>query len=69
MEEQEKYLSTNQLMDFLEISRSTIFRLMAKGMPNIMIGSVHRFPVNQVTDWLKSRRDNGGSSASKQGAK
>ena len=69
MEEQEKYLSTGQLMEFLEISRSTVYRLMAKGMPNIMIGSVHRFSVNQVTDWLKSQCDNGGSSASKQGAK
>ncbi len=44
MENQEKYLSTGQLMEFLEISRSTVYRLMAKGMPNIMIGSVHRFP-------------------------
>ena len=44
MENQEKYLSTGQLMDYLEISRSTVYRLMAKGMPNIMVGSVHRFP-------------------------
>ena len=43
MENQEKCLSTVQLMDYLEISRSTVYRLMAKGMPNIMVGSVHRF--------------------------
>jgi excisionase family DNA binding protein len=40
----ETYLSTGELMDMLGISRSTVYRLMAKGMPNIMVGSVHRFP-------------------------
>ena len=58
MENQEKYLSTGQLMEFLEISRSTIYRLMARGMPNIMVGSVHRFPLNQVVAWLQDKRGN-----------
>jgi len=38
-------------MDFLEISRSTVYRLMARVMPNIMVGSVCRFPVIQVLEW------------------
>jgi excisionase family DNA binding protein len=58
MENQEKYISTSQLMDFLEISRSTVYRLMAKGMPNIMVGSVHRFPMNQVVGWLENQGRN-----------
>jgi excisionase family DNA binding protein len=49
----EQYVSTAGLMDVLEISRSTVYRLMAKGMPNIMVGSVHRFPIEQVLTWLK----------------
>ena len=49
----EHYISTSGLMDVLEISRSTVYRLMAKGMPNIMVGSVHRFPMEQVLDWLE----------------
>jgi excisionase family DNA binding protein len=49
----EHYLSTAGLMDVLEISRSTIYRLMARGMPNIKVGSVHRFPIEQVLTWLK----------------
>jgi len=49
----EQYLSTGGLMDVLEISRSTVYRLMAKGMPNIMVGNVHRFPIDQVVNWLK----------------
>ena len=40
-------------MDVLEISRSTVYRLMGKGMPNIKVGSVHRFPIEQVLTWLK----------------
>jgi hypothetical protein len=26
---------------------------MAKGMPSIMVGSVHRFPIDQVLMWLE----------------
>jgi excisionase family DNA binding protein len=51
----ERYLTTAELMDVLSISRSTVYRLMAKGMPNIMVGSVHRFPLNQVVTWLESQ--------------
>jgi excisionase family DNA binding protein len=54
----EQYVSTGVLMDVLEISRSTVYRLMAKGMPNIMVGSVHRFPIDQVLMWLKENYPN-----------
>ena len=54
----ERYLSTGDLMDILSISRSTVYRLMAKGMPNIMVGTVHRFPLNQVVEWLENQRGN-----------
>ena len=51
----ERYLSTGELMDMLSISRSTVYRLMAHGLPNIMIGSVHRFPMAQVLNRLKEK--------------
>lgn len=51
----EHYLRTNELMEMLGISRSTVTRLTAKGMPNIMVGSVHRFPKEQVLKWLQGR--------------
>jgi len=54
----ERYVSTAVLMDVLEISRSTVYRLMAKGMPNIMVGSVHRFPMEQVLAWLEENYPN-----------
>jgi len=49
----EQYVSTGVLMDVVSISRSTVCRLIARGMPNIMVGSVHRFPIDQVLKWLK----------------
>ena len=53
----EQYLSTRELMEILSISRSTVCRLINKGIPNIMVGSVHRFPMEQVIAWLeKSER-------------
>ena len=58
MENQEKCLSTSQLMDYLAISHSSIYRLMAKGMPNIMFGSVHRFPRDQVVGSLENQSVN-----------
>ena len=54
----ERYLSTGDLMDILSISRSTVHRLMAKGMPNILVGTVHRFPMTQVVGWLENQRGN-----------
>ena len=54
----ERYLSARELMQMLSNSRSTVYRLMDKGMPNIMVGSVHRFPMNQVVGWLESRARN-----------
>ena len=54
----ERYLSTGDVMDILSISRSTVYRFMAKGMPNIMIGSVHRFPMTQVVGWLENQGRN-----------
>ena len=51
--ERETYVSTRELMDMLSISRSTVYRLMGKGLPNIRVGSVHRFPLDQVIAWLE----------------
>jgi hypothetical protein len=50
----EQYLSTAELMTTLSRSRSIVRRLKAKGMPNIMVGAVHRFPKDQVLAWLPS---------------
>ena len=40
----------NAAFHFLEAPR-----LMAKGMPNVMVGSVHRFPRERVVEWMEAR--------------
>lgn len=48
----EQYLTTKQLMDILQISRSSIHRWIEQGMPCIKAGSLNRFSMTEVLDWL-----------------
>ena len=50
----EQFVGTQELMDTLSISRSTVNRLVKRGMPHIWVGSVRRYPLNQALDWLKN---------------
>ncbi len=49
----EQFVGTQELMDTLSISRSTVNRMVKRGMPHIWVGSVRRYPLNQVLDGLK----------------
>ena len=49
----EHYVSTQVLMETLSISRSTVYRMVKSGMPHIWVGSVRRYPLVQVLNWLK----------------
>ncbi len=51
----EHYLSTNKLMEMLGISRSTVYRLMDRGLPFIKVGAINRFPKDQVLAWLEEK--------------
>lgn len=46
---------TNGLCEQLGISRSTIDRLRAVGLPTVMIGDAPRFSVAKVIAWLEAR--------------
>lgn len=50
----EQYVSTGELMDTLNISRSTVNRLVKRGLPHIWVGSIRRFPVQEIIEWLKN---------------
>jgi len=39
----------------LEISRSTVARLVKKGLPHIWVGSERRFNVGEVIQWLREQ--------------
>ena len=49
----EQYLSTADLMGTLSISRSTINRMVKRGMPHVWVGAVRRFPLSEIVEWLK----------------
>ncbi len=49
----EQFVGTQELMETLSVSRSTVNRMVKRGMPHIWVGSVRRYPLNQVLEWLK----------------
>ena len=55
----DQYLSTAELMKHLSISRSTVNRLVARGLPHIWVGSVRRFSVKQIAEWFGERHTTG----------
>ena len=48
-----KYLTIEDLIEMLQVTRSTIYNLKKKGLPFIKIGSNVRFEQSEVIDWLK----------------
>ena len=51
--EHDRYLTTRQLMDTFNVSRSTVVRLIDKGLPSIKIGTAWRFPKDKVLAWFE----------------
>ncbi len=49
----EQFVGTKELMDTISISRSTVNRLVKRGMPHLWVGSVRRYSLSQVIEWLK----------------
>ncbi len=49
----DQFVGTQELMDTISISRSTVNRLVKRGMPHIWVESIRRFPLGQVLEWLK----------------
>ena len=51
----EMYLSTDELMKMLSMSRSTIYRLIDKGLPSIKVGWGWNFAKDKVLAWFEAR--------------
>ena len=51
----EIYITTRELMSMLTVSRSTVHRMMKKGLPHVNVGPNHRFNEKQVLNWLKEK--------------
>lgn len=48
-------LNKKELAEKLKVSIVTINRLLAKGLPNIKVGTSVRFDYDEVINWLKER--------------
>lgn len=49
----EKYLSPNEVAEFLGVDRSTVFRILRKRqMAKIKVGSATKIPLSSVHDYL-----------------
>lgn len=53
-----KYLTIEDLIEMLQVTRSTIYNLKKKGLPFIKIGSNVRFEQTEVINWLNSNQKN-----------
>lgn len=51
-------LTTKQLIEELQISRSTLHSLVKKGLPHIKVGKNNRFELDEVINWLKNNKEN-----------
>lgn len=45
-----------ELMEFLKVKRSTIYKLRDEGLPTIHLGRVIRFDREEIIRWLRSRQ-------------
>jgi len=51
----ERYVTPSELRSSLNISRSTLRRLVEKGCPHIWIRTARRFAIGEVLAWLQEQ--------------
>lgn len=52
-----EYLNIKELQDTLGISRQTIYRWIAKGLPVIKVGGLVRFDAVDIKKWMDDNRE------------
>lgn len=48
-----------ELAEYLDQSRASIYKLLHQGLPSIQIGRSRRFRLSEVNEWLDARRTGG----------
>jgi excisionase family DNA binding protein len=56
MSDVENYLTMDELMKYLKVSRVSIQRYMIKGMPSVKLGGLRRFKISEVENWLRNSK-------------
>lgn len=51
----EHYLTVTEVREKLKVSRATLYRLLAKGLPSFKLGNTRRFSWQAVETWLESQ--------------
>ena len=49
------YLTVKELQTKLKVSRATLYRLMAKGLPSVNVGHARRFLLRAVEAWFEGQ--------------
>ena len=52
----ETYLTSNELMQVLQMARSTMEVLVRRGMPCVKLGRNRRLKLSEVDEWLKTEQ-------------
>jgi excisionase family DNA binding protein len=56
MTDSENYLTMNELIKHLKVTRTSINRWINKGMPSVKLGTLRRFKVSEVENWLRNSK-------------
>ena len=57
---QDKYLTVTQLSEYLNIHRTTIYRMLREGrLPGFRIGSDWRFSLEAIEEWARDQMKTG----------
>lgn len=57
----EKYIKTNELLEHLGVSRTTLYRLRQKGLPSQRLGGTVVFKLSEVEDWIQESEGRDGN--------
>ncbi|HSB04352.1 MAG TPA: helix-turn-helix domain-containing protein [Thermodesulfobacteriota bacterium] len=53
---EKKFLSFNEVMEFLGMSRQTVYNHLAAGMPSYLVGKRRLFDRDELVEWVKSHK-------------
>jgi excisionase family DNA binding protein len=54
---EKKFLSFNEVMEFLGMSRQKVYNLLAEGMPSYKLKGRRLFDRDELIEWVKSHRN------------
>ncbi len=55
---QSKYLTVDELSEYLQVHKTTIYRMLKQGkLPGFRIGSDWRFSLEAIEEWVRDRID------------